>query len=238
MLPLWLLYRLELFLYAISLPEVSSSHIWSWKSTFWTASDSSSWGYLELPQYYWRVQFLSNLTSLLPLLKSVFSKLFCLPADFCWPCCPLTFSFLCLKGVGFCATLLTGYQFPVKDCGRKVLFWFHTRFLLPSAFICYPKVIIFGGLHTKRTGCNSWKMHLQETKPKHCHRFSVTEISYNHSKKRARKVILFISSFEACSTVAEVLLTDIPPAELNIFYHCFKHVSCYQIPHHKHHAIS
>lgn len=154
----------------------------------------------------------------MPLLKSVLSKLFCLSDDFCCPCCSLTFSFLCLKGVRFCATLLTGYQLPDKDCKRKFLFCFLTRFLLPLASICYPIVIIFSGLCTKRTGCNSWKMHLQETKPKHCHHFPLTEI-YNHSKERAKKVILFISSFEACSTVAEVLLTDTPPAELNIF--CF-----------------
>lgn len=62
-------------------------------------------------------------------------------------------------------------------------------------------------------------MHLQETKPNHTAITSLLQISLNHSKKRAKKVILFIPSFEACSTVAKVLLTDIPPAELNIF--CF-----------------
>lgn len=164
---------------------------------------------------------------------------FCLSADFCCPCCSLTFSFLCLKGVRFCATLLTGYQLPVKDCKRKFLFCFLTRFLLPLASICYPIVIIFSGLRTKRTGCNSWKMHLQETKPKHCHHFPLTEI-YNHSKERAKKVILFISSFWGMFN-SSWSTPDWHPScwtKHLLFYHCFKHASVIKFPHYKYHAIS
>lgn len=53
----------------------------------------------------------------------------------------------------------------------------------------------------------------------HCHHLLLTEIPQNQSKNRAKKVILFISSFEADSAITKVLMTDIPLAELNIF--CF-----------------